>query len=49
MSEIKAYLKKIGAQGGHTAAANMTPAERSARAKKAADAATKKRKGKNKK
>ena len=39
MRDITEYLKKIGGNGGRKAAANMTAAERSARAKKAADAA----------
>jgi hypothetical protein len=40
MAEI---ARKTGALGGKTAAKNMTPEERSARAKKAATAAAKKR------
>lgn len=45
--EVLEYLqsmgKAYGKQGGKTAAKNMTPEERSARAKKASDAAAKKR------
>ena len=45
--EVLEYLRtmgeKYGKQGGKTAARNMTPEERSARAKKAATAAAKKR------
>jgi hypothetical protein len=45
--EALAYLrglgKKFGSLGGKTAAKNMTAAERLARAKKASDAATRKR------
>ena len=40
MTEI---ARKFGSQGGKTAAQNMTPEERSARAKKAAKAAAEKR------
>ena len=40
MAEIS---RKFGRQGGRAAAKNMTPEERSARAKKAAAAAAKKR------
>jgi hypothetical protein len=46
-SEVLEYLKALGRetgkQGGKTAAKNMTPEERSARAKKASQAAAKKR------
>lgn len=45
--EVAEYLRKLGQTygklGGKTAAKNMTPEERSARAKKASDAAAKKR------
>jgi len=45
--EVLAYLKKLGRDygklGGETAAKNMTPEERSARAKKASMAAAAKR------
>ena len=45
--EVLEYLRTLGQQfgklGGKTAAANMTAAERSARAKKASAAAAKKR------
>jgi hypothetical protein len=45
--EVLAYLQSVGKQsgrlGGKTAAENMTAEERSARAKKASDAAAKKR------
>ncbi len=45
--EVLAYLRKLGktfgSQGGKTAAKNMTAEERRARAKKAADAAARKR------
>jgi len=45
--EVLEYLRKMGraygAQGGKTAAKNMTPEQRQARAKKASDAAAKKR------
>jgi hypothetical protein len=45
--EVLEYLrslgKKYGSQGGKTAAKNMTAEERKARAKKAADAAARKR------
>jgi hypothetical protein len=45
--EVAEYLRKLGQTygklGGKTAAKNMTPGERSARAKKASDAAAKKR------
>jgi hypothetical protein len=45
--EVLEYLKglgqKYGSQGGKKAAKNMTPEERSARAKKASDAAASKR------
>jgi hypothetical protein len=40
---MREYARKTGAQGGKTAAKNMTAEERSARAKKAATAAAKKR------
>jgi hypothetical protein len=40
MAEI---ARKFGRQGGKTSAKNMTPEERSARAKKASEAAAKKR------
>jgi hypothetical protein len=40
MAEI---ARKFGRQGGKTAAKNMTPEERSARAKKASEAAAQKR------
>jgi hypothetical protein len=40
---LKSIGKKFGKQGGKTAAKNMTPEERSARAKKASLAAAKKR------
>ena len=40
MTEI---ARKFGRQGGKIAAGNMTPEERSARAKKASDAAARKR------
>ena len=40
MAEV---ARKFGRQGGKTAAKNMTPEERSARAKKASDAAAKAR------
>jgi hypothetical protein len=40
MAEI---ARKTGALGGKTAAKNMTPEERSARARKASDAAARKR------
>lgn len=40
---MREYARKTGAVGGKTAAKNMTPEERSARAKKAATAAAKKR------
>jgi hypothetical protein len=46
-SEVRAAMveiaRKFGRQGGKTAAQNMTPAERSARAKKASEAAAQKR------
>jgi|HubBroStandDraft_1064217.scaffolds.fasta_scaffold1137808_2 hypothetical protein len=38
MSMVTDYLRNIGANGGKAAAANMTPAQRRARAKKAAKA-----------
>jgi len=45
--EVAEYLRKLGQKygklGGQTAATNMTAEERSARAKKASDAAAKKR------
>jgi hypothetical protein len=45
--EVAEYLQKLGQTygklGGKTAAENMTPEERSARAKKASEAAAKKR------
>jgi hypothetical protein len=45
--EVLEYLKglgqKYGSQGGKKAAKNMTPEERAARAKKASDAAARKR------
>ena len=45
--EVLEYLKSMGkafgGEGGKTAAKNMTPEERSARAKKASQAAAKKR------
>jgi hypothetical protein len=45
--EVAEYLRKLGKRygklGGQTAAKNMTAEERSARAKKASDAAAKKR------
>jgi hypothetical protein len=45
--EVLEYLQSVGkiygSQGGKKAARNMTPEERSARAKKASDAAAKKR------
>ncbi len=45
--EVLAYLRKLGqaygSQGGKKAAKNMTAAERKARAKKASDAAARKR------
>lgn len=40
---LRQAMAQIGAKGGKTAAKNMTPAERSARAKKASLAAAKKR------
>ena len=40
---LKGLGKKYGKLGGKTSAENMTAAERSARAKKASDAASKKR------
>ena len=40
---MREYAQKTGALGGKTAAKNMTPEERSARAKKASLAAAKKR------
>jgi hypothetical protein len=40
---LRAMGEKYGKQGGKTAARNMTPEERTARAKKAATAAAKKR------
>jgi hypothetical protein len=46
-SEVRAAMKEIarkfGRKGGKTAAQNMTPAQRSARAKKASEAAASKR------
>jgi hypothetical protein len=46
-TEVLEYLRSVGkatgSQGGKTAAKNMTPEERSARAKKASEAAAKKR------
>jgi len=45
--EVVAYLRKIGQEygklGGKKSAANMTPAQRKARAKKASEAAARKR------
>ena len=45
--EVLAYVRKLGkaygSQGGKKAAKNMTAAERSARAKKASEAAARKR------
>ena len=41
---LRAAMAQIGAKGGKTSAKNMTPEERSARAKKASIAAAKKRK-----
>jgi hypothetical protein len=40
---MKEIARKFGRQGGKTAAQNMTPAERSARARKASQAAARKR------
>ena len=40
---LRAVGKAYGKQGGKAAAKNMTPEERTARAKKAADAAARKR------
>jgi len=40
---IRQAMAQIGAKGGKTAAKNMTPEERSARAKKASMVAAKKR------
>jgi hypothetical protein len=40
---LRAIGKKTGKLGGKTAAKNMTPEERSARAKKASEAAARKR------
>ncbi len=46
--EVRAAMleisRKFGKQGGKKAAANMTPEERTARAKKASEAAARKRK-----
>ena len=45
--EVAVYLRKLGQEygklGGKTAAKNMTPEERTARAKKASEAAARKR------
>ncbi|HEY3439460.1 MAG TPA: hypothetical protein VGK29_01855 [Paludibaculum sp.] len=46
--EVLEYFRKEGAKGGNAAAKAMTPEERAARAKKAADAATVARKAKKK-
>jgi hypothetical protein len=46
--EIREFLKKQGAKGGTATAKKMTPAQRKARAKKAADAASKIRSAKAK-
>jgi hypothetical protein len=43
LAAMREIARKTGAIGGKTAAKNMTPEERSARAKKAATAASKKR------
>jgi hypothetical protein len=43
LTAMREIARKTGALGGKTAARNMTPEERSARAKKASDAAAKKR------
>jgi hypothetical protein len=43
LAAMRDIARKTGALGGKTAAKNMTPDERSARAKKASDAAAKKR------
>jgi hypothetical protein len=40
---LKTLGKRFGAQGGKKSAANMTPEQRSARAKQASEAAAKKR------
>jgi hypothetical protein len=44
--EVMKYMRAEGARGGRTAAANMSAAERSARASKAARAAAKSRRAK---
>lgn len=44
--EFKEYLRELGAQGGRTAAKNMTQEQRVARAKKAVAAREAKRKEK---
>lgn len=43
---VAAYLKEIGAKGGKAAAAKMTPAERTERARKAVAAREAKKGGK---
>ena len=43
LAAMREIARKTGALGGRTAAKNMTPDERSARAKKASDAAAAKR------
>ena len=43
LAAMREIARKTGALGGRTAAKNMTPEERSARAKKASQAAAKKR------
>ena len=40
---MREVSRKFGAMGGKTSAQNMTPEQRSARAKKASDAAARKR------
>ena len=46
--EIMEYFREQGARGGKAAAGSMTPEQRAARAKKAADAATRARKAASK-
>ncbi len=49
MTEMLEFFRRMGSQGGKLSAANMTPEERSERARKAAAAREAKRKAKAKK
>jgi hypothetical protein len=43
--ELRIYLRKLGAKGGNTAAANLSPDQRSQRARNAVAAREAKRRG----